>query len=165
MTALRFLQAFLVFGACYGFYYAFRWHRELEMTGKVVATTTCSLLALMSTQVAPLVWLTVAGTSVLGEITQLDCEHGTKHHVYFKYRASSVEIFGVASDAYGSKSCTSLQVGDTGAVVYVSAYPEVHVWGNPSLQLEELLLACAFVAIAAPMIFYPSIRRRLRSQP
>ena len=162
MTTLRALQALLVIAAIAGFWYANRMRYERDLTGRLAALLTCSVLALLGTQILPLAWLAFSGIEADATITKLDCEPGQKHHVHFEFMVQGQAVRGLESDSYGAQRCESLKVGNRAPVVYIADAPKVHAWGSVRSQLNEYWAALAFVAIVVPLISYRSIRKLQR---
>ena len=162
MTTLRVLQALLVLAAIAGFWYANRMRYESDLTVRLAALMTCSVLSLVGTQILPLAWLSFSGIEADAEITQLDCEPRQRHYVHFEFLAQGQTVRGFESNSYGAQRCESLQVGSRAPVVYIADAPRIHAWGSVSHKLGECWAVMAFVAVAVPWFSYRSLRKLQR---
>ena len=159
MTTLRVLQALLVLAAIAGFWYVNRMRYESDLTARLAALVTCSVLALVGTQILPVAWLSVSGVKADAEITGLDCKSGQKHYVHFEFLAQGQTVRGFDSDRYGSPDCEALKVGDRTQLVYIANAPTIYAWGSLGRQLNDYWFALVFVAILVPVLSYRSIRK------
>jgi len=161
MIALRALQLLLVLSASCGLWYAHRCNRRLESVNRwrTTAVVTCSLIALVGTQILPLVWLVTGGTKGEAILRKIDCESGQKPRLHFEFDVNGKKVSDVAP-TLGGPDCELLRVGDTGSVTFIQSSPQIHAWGDLRVHLNEHLAALLFVAVVAPLVVFLGLGKR-----